>query len=160
MKLLVFDGNSIINRAFYAIKALTAADGTPTNAIYGFLKLYFKYFEMSQPDMVAVAFDVRAKTFRHKMYDEYKAGRHAMPDELGVQFEPLKDILRAMNVCIYEKEGYEADDIIGTLAKYCEVNGHSCVRVERRTLQTVIRRFHRLVIRLIVFKERLRHCIG
>ncbi len=126
MKLLVFDGNSIINRAFYAIKALTAKDGTPTNAIYGFLKLYFKYFEMSKPDMVAVAFDVRAKTFRHKMYDEYKAGRHAMPDELGVQFEPLKDILRAMNVCIYEKEGYEADDIIGTLAKYCEQNGHTC----------------------------------
>ncbi len=126
MKLLVFDGNSIINRAFYAIKALTAKDGTPTNAIYGFLKLYFKYFEMSKPDMVAVAFDVRAKTFRHKMYDEYKAGRHAMPDELGVQFEPLKDILRAMNVCIYEKEGYEADDIIGTLAKYCDDNGHTC----------------------------------
>jgi len=126
MKLLVFDGNSIINRAFYAIKALTAGDGTPTNAIYGFLKLYFKYFEMSKPDMVAVAFDVHAKTFRHKMYDEYKAGRHAMPDELGVQFEPLKDILRAMNVCIYEKEGYEADDIIGTLAKYCENNGYTC----------------------------------
>ncbi len=126
MKLLVFDGNSIINRAFYAIKALTAADGTPTNAIYGFLKLYFKYFEMSKPDMVAVAFDVRAKTFRHKIYEEYKAGRHAMPDELGVQFEPLKDILRAMNVCIYEKEGYEADDIIGTLARYCDDNGYTC----------------------------------
>ena len=126
MKLLVFDGNSIINRAFYAIKTLTASDGTPTNAIYGFLKLYFKYFEMSKPDMVAVAFDLRAKTFRHRLYEEYKAGRHAMPDELGVQFEPLKDILRAMNVCIYEKEGYEADDIIGTLAKYCEDNGHTC----------------------------------
>ena len=126
MKLLVFDGNSIINRAFYAIKGLSAADGTPTNAVYGFLKLYFKYFEMSKPDMVAVAFDLRAKTFRHKMYDEYKAGRHAMPDELGVQFEPLKDILRAMNVCIFEKEGYEADDIIGTLSKYCTDNGYEC----------------------------------
>ncbi len=126
MKLLVFDGNSIINRAFYAIKGLTAADGTPTNAVYGFLKLYFKYFEMSKPDMVAVAFDLRAKTFRHKMYDEYKAGRHAMPDELGVQFEPLKEILKAMNVCIFEKEGYEADDIIGTLSKYCEDNGYKC----------------------------------
>ena len=127
MKLLVFDGNSIINRAFYAIKGnLTAADGTPTNAVYGFLKLYFKYFEMSKPDMVAVAFDMRAPTFRHKMYDEYKAGRHKMPDELGAQFEPLKDILRAMNVCIFEKEGYEADDIIGTLSKYCTDNGYEC----------------------------------
>ena len=127
MKLLVFDGNSIINRAFYAIKGnLTAADGTPTNAVYGFLKLYFKYFEMSKPDMVAVAFDMRAPTFRHKMYDEYKAGWHKMPDELGAQFEPLKDILRAMNVCIFEKEGYEADDIIGTLSKYCTDNGYEC----------------------------------
>lgn len=127
MKLLVFDGNSIINRAFYAIKGgLTALDGTPTNAIYGFLKLYFKYFEMSKPDMVAVAFDMRAPTFRHKIYDEYKAGRHAMPDELGVQFAPLKDILRAMNVCIFEKEGYEADDIIGTLSKYCTDKGYEC----------------------------------
>ncbi len=126
MKLLCFDGNSIINRAFYAIKGLTAKDGTPTNAIYGFLKLYFKYFEMSKPDMVAVAFDVRAKTFRHKMYDEYKAGRHAMPDELALQFEPLKEILRAMNVCIFEKEGYEADDIIGTLSKFCTDNGYEC----------------------------------
>ena len=127
MKLLVFDGNSIINRAYYAIKGnLTARDGMPTGAIYGFLKLYFKYFEMAKPDMVAVAFDMRAKTFRHKMYDEYKAGRHAMPDELGMQFEPLKEILRAMNVCIYEKEGYEADDIIGTLSKYCTDNGYEC----------------------------------
>lgn len=126
MKLLVFDGNSIINRAFYAIKALSTKDGVPTNALHGFLKLYFKYFEMSQPDMVAVAFDVRAKTFRHKMYEEYKAQRKGMPDELAMQMEPLKDILRAMNVCIYEKEGYEADDIIGTLSDYCAKNGIDC----------------------------------
>lgn len=126
MKLLVFDGNSIINRAFYAIKTLTTKDGVPTNALHGFLKLYLKYFEMSQPDMVAVAFDVRAKTFRHNMYAEYKAQRKGMPDELAMQMQPLKDILRAMNVCIYEKEGYEADDIIGTLAKYCTDNGLDC----------------------------------
>ena len=125
-KLLVFDGNSIINRAFYAIHALTNRDGEPTNALFGFLKLYFKYFEMSKPDMVAVAFDVRAKTFRHKMYDEYKAGRHAMPEELAAQFQPLKDILSAMNVRMFEREGFEADDIIGTLSRYCTENGLLC----------------------------------
>lgn len=126
MKLLVFDGNSIINRAFYAIKALTTRSGEPTNALYGFLKLYFKYFDLSEPDMVAVAFDVRAKTFRHEMYTEYKAQRKGMPDELASQMQPLKDILSAMNVCILEKEGYEADDIIGTLAQYCTDRGYKC----------------------------------
>ncbi len=126
MKLLVFDGNSIINRAFYAIKALTTRAGEPTNALHGFLKLYLKYFEMSKPDMVAVAFDVRAKTFRHHMYSEYKAQRKGMPDELAMQMEPLKEILRAMNVRIFEKEGYEADDIIGTLSQYCTDKGYMC----------------------------------
>lgn len=126
MKLLIFDGNSIINRAFYAIKTLTTKSGEPTNALYGFLKLYFKYFEMSKPDMVAVAFDMRAKTFRHEMYPEYKAQRKGMPDELAVQMQPLKDVLCAMNVKIFEKEGYEADDIIGTLADYCVKNGYEC----------------------------------
>ena len=122
MKLLVFDGNSIINRAFYAIKNLTTRDGVPTNAVFGFLKLYFKYFEIAEPDMVAVAFDVRAKTFRHKLYSEYKAQRHGMPDELAVQLDPLKEILSAMNVKMFELEGFEADDIIGTLSAYCEKN--------------------------------------
>ena len=126
MKLLVFDGNSIINRAFYAIKNLTTRDGMPTNALHGFMKLYFKYFEMSQPDMVAVAFDVKAPTFRHKMYDEYKAQRKGMPDDLAIQLAPLKEILEAMNVAIFEKEGYEADDIIGTLAGYCTQKGYEC----------------------------------
>lgn len=126
MKLLVFDGNSIINRAFYAIKNLTTKDGTPTNAVFGFLKLYFKYFEMSQPDMVAVAFDVREKTFRHEMYPEYKAQRHGMPDDLASQLSPLKEILSAMNVKMFELAGFEADDIIGTLSAYCEKNGYEC----------------------------------
>lgn len=126
MKLLVFDGNSIINRAFYAIKNLTTRDGVPTNAVFGFLKLYFKYFEIAEPDMVAVAFDVRAKTFRHKLYSEYKAQRHGMPDELAVQLDPLKEILSAMNVKMFELEGFEADDIIGTLSAYCEKNGYEC----------------------------------
>lgn len=126
MKLLVFDGNSIINRAFYAIKNLTTKDGMPTNAVFGFLKLYFKYFEMAKPDMVAVAFDVRAKTFRHMMYPEYKAQRHGMPDELAVQLDPLKEILCAMNVKMFACEGFEADDIIGTLSAYCEKHGYEC----------------------------------
>ena len=126
MKLLIFDGNSVINRAFYAIKTLTTRAGEPTNALYGFLKLYFKYFEMSKPDMVAVAFDMRAKTFRHEMYSEYKAQRKGMPDELAAQMQPLKDVLCAMNVKTFEKEGYEADDIIGTLSEYCVKNGYEC----------------------------------
>lgn len=126
MKLLVFDGNSIINRAYYAIRGLSTKDGFATNGIYGFLKLYQKYFETVQPDMVAVTFDLRAKTFRHEMYDAYKAQRKGMPDDLAAQMEPLKNILRAMNVCILEKEGYEADDIIGTLSAYASEKQYEC----------------------------------
>ena len=139
MKLLVFDGNSIINRAFYAIKNLTTRDGIPTNALHGFLKLYIRYFEMSKPDMVAVAFDMRAKTFRHEMYAEYKAQRKGMPDELAMQMQPLHDILSAMNVCILETEGFEADDIIGTLSQYCTDKGYECdiVSGDRDDLQLV-----------------------
>jgi len=126
MKLLVFDGNSIINRAYYAIRNLSTKDGFATNGIYGFLKLYEKYFEMVVPDMVAVTFDLRAKTFRHQIYDGYKAQRKGMPDDLAAQMEPLKNILRAMNVCILEKEGYEADDIIGTLSSFASEKGYEC----------------------------------
>ncbi len=126
MKLLVFDGNSIINRAYYAIRGLSTKDGFATNGIYGFLKLYEKYFEMVGPDMVAVTFDLRVKTFRHEMYDGYKAQRKGMPDDLAAQMEPLKSILRAMNVCILEKEGYEADDIIGTLSAYATEKKYEC----------------------------------
>ena len=129
MKLLIFDGNSIINRAYYAIRGLTTKAGFATNGIFGFLKLYKKYFDMVRPDMVTVTFDLREKTFRHKMYDGYKAQRKGMPDDLAAQMEPLKDILRAMNVCILQMEGYEADDIIGTVSRYCEENGHECVIV-------------------------------
>ena len=126
MKLLVFDGNSVVNRAFYAIRDLSTRSGMPTNALYGFLKLYFKYFEMSSPDMVAVAFDRREPTFRHKIYSEYKAQRKGMPEELAAQIRPLKDILDAMNVTRFECAGYEADDIIGTLSAWCEKNGYEC----------------------------------
>ncbi len=126
MKLLIFDGNSIVNRAFYAIHALSTKDGRPTNGIYGFLKLYFKYYAIAQPDMVAVAFDLREKTFRHQMYADYKAQRKGMPEELAMQMEPLKEILRAMNVKILELAGYEADDIIGTASRYCLERGYEC----------------------------------
>ncbi len=126
MKLLIFDGNSILNRAYYAIRSLNTAQGQPTNGIFGFLKLYHKYFNLSRPDMVAVAFDLREKTFRHKMYADYKAQRKGMPEELALQVEPLKELLRAMNVQILELAGYEADDIIGTVSRYCVEKGYEC----------------------------------
>ena len=126
MKLLVIDGNSIVNRAFYGIKLLTNKDGVPTNAIYGFLNILLRLRAMSNPDAVAVAFDVHAPTFRHKMYDAYKAGRHAMPDELRAQMPILKNLLRLLGYKIVECEGWEADDILGTLAAECRKNGDEC----------------------------------
>ncbi|MBQ8835907.1 MAG: DNA polymerase I [Clostridia bacterium] len=115
-KLLVIDGNSIINRAFYGVRPLTTKDGMHTNAIYGMVNIIEKHLKAVDPDYAAVAFDLKAPTFRHKMYADYKAGRRATPDELLMQFAPAKDILRAMGLTVVEKEGYEADDIIGTLA--------------------------------------------
>ena len=126
MKLLIFDGNSILNRAYYAIRALSTRDGRPTNGIFGFLKLYHKYMNISKPDMVAVSFDLREKTFRHQMYADYKAQRKGMPEDLAAQMEPLKALLRAMNVTILEQAGYEADDIIGTVSRYCTAQGFEC----------------------------------
>lgn len=120
-KLVLIDGNSIINRAFYGImgnKMLMTEDGTYTNAVYGFLAILFKILEDIEPKYLAVAFDLKAPTKRHKMYDKYKANRKGMPDELAAQMPILKDVLRAMNIAILEKEGYEADDILGTLAKW------------------------------------------
>ena len=126
-KFLIIDGNSIINRAFYAIKMLTNKDGVYTNGIYGFLSILFKNLEELNPEYVAVAFDLRAPTFRHKMYSEYKAQRKGMPEELRMQMPILKEILSAMNIAIYEKEGYEADDIIGTVSAACEEKGVECL---------------------------------
>jgi len=122
-KLLLIDGNSIINRAFYGImgsKMLQTEDGTYTNAVYGFLSILFKILEDLNPGYIAVAFDLKAPTKRHKLYKEYKATRKGMPDELASQMPLLKEVLKAMNIDIIEKEGYEADDIIGTLAKWGE----------------------------------------
>lgn len=123
---LMIDGNSIINRAFYAIKLLTNQHGVYTNGIYGFLSILFKQLDELEPDYVAVAFDMRAPTFRHKQYKEYKAQRKGMPDELAMQMPILKEILSAMHIAIYEKEGYEADDIIGTVSRVCEESGVEC----------------------------------
>ena len=126
MKLLVLDGNSIINRAFYGIKLLSTKSGIYTNAVYGFLNILLKLKEISQPDAIGVAFDVHAPTFRHKKYDEYKAGRHAMPDELRMQMPMLKDILKSLGIKTVECEGWEADDILGTLAQACRSAGNEC----------------------------------
>lgn len=126
MKLLVLDGNSIINRAFYGIKLLTTKNGDFTNAVYGFLNMLKKFEEISKPDAVTVAFDVHAPTFRHEVYDAYKAGRHAMPDELRQQMPVVKNILHLLGIKTIECAGWEADDILGTLAFACRKNGDEC----------------------------------
>ncbi len=125
-KLLILDANSIVNRGFYAVRPLTNKDGLNTNAIFGFLNIFFKYIEEIKPDYIAAAFDVSAPTFRHKMYDGYKATRHKMPDELREQIPVLKDVLSAMNISILELAGYEADDIIGTVSRVCEEKDIQC----------------------------------
>lgn len=122
----MLDGNSIINRAFYGIKLLSTKSGIYTNAVYGFLNILLKLKEISQPDAIGVAFDVHAPTFRHQKYDEYKAGRHAMPDELRIQMPILKDILKSLGIKTVECEGWEADDILGTLAEACRTAGNEC----------------------------------
>lgn len=126
MKLLVLDGNSIVNRAFYGIKLLSTKSGIYTNAVYGFLNILLKLKEISQPDAVCVAFDVHAPTFRHNKYAEYKAGRHAMPEELRMQMPILKEILGSLGIKTVECEGWEADDILGTLAEACRSAGNEC----------------------------------
>lgn len=125
-KLLIVDGNSILNRAFYAIKGprmLTNSDGTPTNAVFGFINIVNKYFEEEKPDYMAVAFDLKAKTFRNEMFEDYKANRKGMPDDLAKQLPIVKDVLRAMNIAIIEEEGLEADDLIGIYSKSAEKQG-------------------------------------
>lgn len=114
--LVLIDGNSLLNRAFYATKPLTTKDGTPTNAIFGFIKLMLKLIDGTKPDKLIVAFDLKAPTFRHKMYDGYKATRKPMPDDLAAQIGTLKSLLRSMNIAMCEKEGFEADDLVGTLS--------------------------------------------
>ncbi|MBQ7033801.1 MAG: DNA polymerase I [Clostridia bacterium] len=147
MKLLILDGNSILNRAFYAIPYLTAPDGLHTGGIYGFLVTFLRTIRTEKPDAVAVAFDLPAPTFRHKTYSEYKATRQKMPEELAEQLPVLKEILSAMRVPILEKEGFEADDIIGTVAEMCEEAGADCriLTGDRDDLQLASEKTHILL---------------
>lgn len=139
MKLLVLDGNSIFNRAFYGIKLLTTKSGFYTNAIYGFLTMLNRLNDEIKPDAVAIAFDMKSPTFRHKTYKDYKANRKGMPKELAEQFPILKELLSHMGYKIVEKEGYEADDILGTLAFECENRGEKCIIAtgDRDSLQLI-----------------------
>ncbi|MCM1262571.1 MAG: DNA polymerase I [Butyrivibrio sp.] len=136
-KVVLIDGHSILNRAFYGVPDLTNSQGVHTNAVYGFLNIMFKILEEETPDYLTVAFDVHAPTFRHEIYKEYKGTRKAMPDELHEQVPIIKKMLQAMNVCIMEKAGLEADDILGTLAKRAEKEGMavSLVSGDRDLLQ-------------------------
>ena len=139
MTILVIDGNSILNRAFYGIRPLTTKSGQPTNAIYGFLTMLEKIKSETNPDRVAIAFDLKSPTFRHKAYDGYKANRKGMPDELAAQLEPLKTLLTMLGYTLVTCEGYEADDILGTLSKQADDKGVKCFLAtgDRDSLQLV-----------------------
>ena len=122
-KIVLIDGHSILNRAFYGVPDLTNSEGLHTNAIYGFLNIMFKILEEEKPEYLTVAFDVHAPTFRHEMYAEYKGTRKPMADELRQQVPVIKEVLRAMGVKIIEQAGLEADDLLGTISKRCESMG-------------------------------------
>ena len=149
MKLLILDGNSVINRAFYGVKPLTNREGLYTHAIYGFLNILERMEKEEQPEAVCVAFDLHGPTFRHKRFDGYKATRHGMPEELAQQMPVMKDVLRAMNIPIYECQGWEADDVIGTVGKICSNNEWECVVVtgDRDSLQLIDENVH---IKLVI----------
>jgi len=137
-KLLIFDANSILNRAFYGVRPLTTKAGLHTNAVYGYLNIITKHIDAIKPDYVGAAFDLKAPTFRHKMYSEYKAGRHAMPEELVEQIPYIKEVTEALGIKLLSLEGYEADDILGTLSKRFTGEGHSyIVTGDRDSLQLV-----------------------
>lgn len=146
MKLLVVDGNSILNRAFYGIRLLSTKDGRYTNGIYGFMNIFLSLLERTNADCAAVAFDLKAPTFRHKMYDGYKAGRKPAPKELIEQFEPLKEILSSLGYTVVEKEGYEADDILGTLSRQVKTGDFCYIATgDRDSLQLVKDNVHVLL---------------
>lgn len=151
MKLLILDGNSVINRAYFGVKPLTNREGLYTHAIYGFLNILERMEKEEQPDAICVAFDLHGPTFRHLRYDGYKATRHGMPEELAMQMPVMKDVLRAMNIPIYECQGWEADDVIGTVGKICSNNGWECVVVtgDRDSLQLIDENVH---IKLVISK--------
>lgn len=146
-KVLVVDGNSILNRAFYGIRALSTRDGQPTNAIYGLVNIVSRHFETIEPDYAVMAFDLKAPTFRHKMYDEYKAGRRPAPEELIAQFDLAKACARALGFHVLEMAGYEADDILGTIATNAAKQGMDCYVVtgDRDALQLIDPHVHILL---------------
>jgi len=151
MKLLILDGNSVINRAYFGVRPLTTREGLYTNAIYGFLNILDKVEKEEQPEAVCVAFDLHGPTFRHLQYDGYKANRHGMPEELAMQMPVMKDVLRAMNIPIYECQGWEADDVIGTVGRICSNNEWECVIVtgDRDSLQLIDENVH---VKLVITK--------
>ena len=139
MKLMVLDGNSIINRAFYGVKPLTTRDGLYTNAIFGFLNMLQRFVDEEQPEALCVAFDRKEPTFRHEADANYKATRKGMPEELAQQMPVMKQVLCAMSIPCYEMVGYEADDLLGTISRRCEKRGWECVIVtgDRDSLQLI-----------------------
>ena len=151
MKLMILDGNSVINRAYFGVKPLTTREGLYTHAIYGFLNILEKMEKEEQPDAVCVAFDLHGPTFRHLKYDGYKATRHGTPEELAMQMPVMKDVLQAMNIPIFQCQGWEADDVIGTVGKICSNNGWECVVVtgDRDSLQLIDENVH---IKLVITK--------
>lgn len=152
MKMLIIDGNSILNRAFYGIKLLSNKNGVFTNAIFGFMNIYFKNIAEVKPDCAAVAFDLRSPTFRHKVVAAYKANRKGMPPELAQQLPLIKKLLTLMGITILEKEGFEADDILGTLSKACSENKIECsvLTGDRDSLQLIDKY---VTVRLATTKE-------
>ena len=151
MKLLILDGNSVINRAYFGVKPLTTREGLYTHAIYGFLNILERMEKEEMPEAICVAFDLHGPTFRHLKYDGYKANRHGMPEELAMQMPIMKDVLRAMNIPIYECQGWEADDVIGTVGKICSNNDWECVIVtgDRDSLQLIDKNVH---VKLVISK--------
>ena len=151
MKLLILDGNSVINRAYFGVKPLTNREGLYTHAIYGFLNILERMEKEEQPEAVCVAFDLHGPTFRHLRYEGYKANRHGMPEELAQQMPVMKDVLRAMNIPIYECQGWEADDVIGTVGRICAREDWECVIVtgDRDSLQLIDDHVH---VKLVISK--------
>ena len=152
MKLMVIDGNSILNRAFYGVRMLTNHEGLPTNAIYGFLSTLFRLRDEEAPDRTVVCFDRKEKTFRHEKFDTYTATRRPMPDELAAQLPVLKEVLDAMGLTRCELPGFEADDLIGTISRRAEAHGDECLVVtgDRDSLQLVS---DRTTVRLVSSKN-------
>ena len=154
MNILVIDGNSIVNRAYYGVRALSNRQGVFTNALFGFLNIYLKEIGEAAPDAVAVAFDLKSPTFRHKAVASYKANRKGMPEELAMQMPYLKQILTAMGIACISCEGFEADDILGTLAHACSAQGHECIVMtgDRDSLQLID---ERITVRLVTNREHI-----